>query len=284
MIIKIIKKVIAQSFGVMRKLQWLYQYYTLKIEKKHFKAELLNLNQFNKIMILIPHADDELIGCYNIIKNSKKQVVGYYLGFNGSNKSEENAIIRKNEIESIANALDFKLKISNGDRNKQLMRILINENPDLICVPSFIDWHNEHIEANRILINVLEKLKDKRVKVNILTYQVSVPMLEKDITHFQSMSKISQNEKWHLFKVYKSQEYMPSFRFKLNEKVSGKLISCYAAEVYRLFRYDEYKEEFNKWERIDKSQLKRDINNLINIRKIVNKMKCYRGTVFYGQP
>jgi hypothetical protein len=226
-----------------------------------------------KILVLIPHADDELVGCYQIARQSQAQVSGYYFGFISNDVSRrESADARRKELEKSADRLGIRLTICAENPVEEIRDLLMNETWDLICVPNFIDWHPEHIKVNDILLKAMEGLGERRDEIKVLTYQVSVPLLESGVTHYSVMTKKEQEQKWRLFReIYRTQDYIPVLRFILNERISGKLTGAFAAEVYTVYPFKDYKRMLERWEKIDKSELKSGIDNIFCIRRMVKK-------------
>jgi hypothetical protein len=229
------------SFNLL-KFKWLFEYFIyLKNSKtKHIYLETETYDILTKnLLILIPHSDDELIGCYQLISKNKENVKCYYLGFTGTNPIAENKITRLDELKKLSEILNFDLIISEGNYVAELNSIFASFKPEIIGVPSIIDWHRDHLQTNMLLQEVLNVNK---INYKILQYQLSVPMPEESITHYNLMTRQEQKSKWNLFRtVYRSQRNIPVFRFILHEKLAGRFFGYHAAEVYKIY------DNMNEW-------------------------------------
>lgn len=52
---------------------------TRKYRKNSYHPKKLETDKLNKILIIVPHADDDIIGCFPILRSSQK-VFLYYIG------------------------------------------------------------------------------------------------------------------------------------------------------------------------------------------------------------
>ena len=102
---------------------------------------------------------------------------------------------------------------------------------DCIMLPAYIDWHHEH----RLVNTAVFELTGGRPASAVLWYAVTVPLASQFFTHYCAMDRVRQKAKWQVFsEVYLSQ-HMPLLRLRLQEKITGKIAGCFAAENYRLF-------------------------------------------------
>lgn len=87
-------------------------------------------------LIIAPHADDELIGCYSVLKQAKEHATTVlYL----NELTDE----RVRETQLLANAMGFIPQYRSMDRP-------VPGFYDTVYVPSIRDWHKDHKEANRM--------------------------------------------------------------------------------------------------------------------------------------
>lgn len=219
-------------------------------------------------MVLIPHADDEWIGCSQIIRKMKKVVLVDADMDGGDSPSIHSK--RKEELQQISKKFNHPLLILRNNKINDLFQIVRKENPDYILVPFFYDWHLEHI----MVMDLLEQLlKSETLKSKVLMYQVSVPICTKWINRVMPMSKLDQKEKWNVFKkVYKTQLHLPSFRFAMNEHINGFFSRSFAAEVFVLLTSKEWLNQkacFTKKALNDKELILANLNNIQKIRSIV---------------
>jgi hypothetical protein len=245
----------------------------LRNDKANNKIEFKFLPE-NKILVLVPHADDELIGCYQLLSLYPGNIKLFYFGFTGTTKSIENKNKRLEEIKKLSEIMDIDIIVSECDHAGKLFSTIKAYCPEYIFVPSFIDWHNEHIDCNTILQEVLLNSKDK---AKIVLYQISVPISDTHITHYIPMNYSEQNAKWELFKhIYYSQKHLPLYRFSLQERINGVLFHSYAAEVYMVLslkKWDEYMRRRSQSINSGKLALLQNyINNLDKIREVSSEM------------
>lgn len=195
------------------------------------KSTILDIKNLKKSLILVPHADDEWIGCSQILKNSKNKTV-YYLNFLGKNYSAENEITRLNELKNLQKEIGFQLVISDDRKNHDdLKKLIDNNNFSEIFIPSPIDWHPEHILVNNIFKNIYSLIENK--DFSMFFYEVSVPMPSKIEKKFLPMSKKEVKEKQNIFKKhYPSQKNIPIERLTLQNRLSRGNTNYFAIETY----------------------------------------------------
>lgn len=141
-----------------------------KLKKDNiYIPELVKSFEAEKILVLAPHFDDEVLGCggsiYNCIKRGA-QVKVVYLTDGGRGIPELNDIseinsIRKKESKEALNMLGVKemffLNEEDGSNNlkqksiTELSKIITDFSPELILVPWFLDNHTDHLKFNEVL-------------------------------------------------------------------------------------------------------------------------------------
>lgn len=234
----------------------------------------LNLNSslHGLFLILAPHSDDEWVGCSTIIKNKNFDVIICNMDMNGGDTAEKHKL-RYDEMRYMARKHQRKLVTIEGEEDCKIekLRELINlVKPNYICVPSAVDWHEDHLQVMSYLKRALIKQSDNLFE--ILMYQVSVPIYKKELTHCLCMSRSEQVEKWRLFReVYKTQFWFPYKRFMCNEYIAGRYCNSYSAEVFSCKKIDEwikYIENTN----INQVELKCNFSNLFKIRSIIKRI------------
>lgn len=222
-----------------------------------------------KLLVLIPHADDEWVGCSQLLCDEKLDVILLNVDMQGGD-GEELHIHRRKELQQIANNYNRKL-ITIGDNKEQALRRVIEENsPNIICVPYFFDWHPEHIAVMNCLFRVVN---DSTYKNDVLMYQVSLPILPEECNYWIPMNKDQWARKWSVFEeVYKSQISIPYKRFACNERINGAVCGDYAAEVYQLISADIWQSQLPnhllKQTEIDK--VKTSIMDIAKTRKFLS--------------
>ena len=183
-----------------------------------------------KTLVLVPHPDDEWIGCSRIVSDTSREVVLVDMDMSGDDSPERHEV-RKKELAAVAGLFDRKVVRVSFDKVRLLQDILARETPRYVAVPFFVDWHREHLAVIETLERALGN--NPPPDLGIAMYQISVPILPPAVTHAVPLDKKAQQCKWNVFsRYYPSQSYMSSERFRLCERINGKLIRSFAAEVY----------------------------------------------------
>lgn len=227
----------------------------------------INLEKDEKILIVVPHPDDEIIGCYNIMCKYGQNVIAFYSGMTGDDKTPINKKIRSREFVKLCQEFNAEYILARENWCDELMQIMLRKDIKYVFIPSVIDWHREHRE---IYINTVKLIKKLENPPMVFCYQVTVPIPEKYINCHFLMKKEECERKWKIFeKIYVSQQFMPVKRFKVAENAYIKENVKLFAEVY--MKLDEKKMECSsainiRDERYD--NMRYDINNLKKIRDI----------------
>lgn len=183
------------------------------------------------ILIIAPHADDELIGCHQLMVSHPSNTTVFYCGFLGSNLSDDNRKIREDEIRAYADLQHYQLVISTLESiHCDLKSVIIELQPSMIFVPSFIDWHPEHRQVNLLLSEVIKEINYNCI---IGWYHVSLPIPASIVNSISFMKEDDHKNKWlAMSKCYPSQLHMDIKRFKFIEKQVSD--NSFAAETYFL--------------------------------------------------
>lgn len=250
---------------ILYKLKWFLQ--SIYLRKKSKSKNIRKIDSKKQKIILATHADDELIGCSQLIENFNNQVIVIYLGFLGSNLSEENKKKRFTEISNVSKNMKFDLiKI---EEMKALDLFLLNYDDYELFIPSYFDWHLEHHYVLEKLFSILNKREQTPKKIDIYMYQESILLPENWITHGISMTRVEARKKWlNIKKNYPSQSNLPWFRFYLNELINGKASKSFSCEAYCFCNKEEWLTNYERLLKYPKYQkfLKENINNLIKVR------------------
>lgn len=222
-------------------------------------------------LIVVPHADDELIGCYQIIKLLRRNVRLFYCGYTGYDDSNKNKKTRLAEFIKFAESEKLTYHVSHNNVYEDLKKVISEYKPNTIFLPSYVDWHWQHRECNTICLKILEELK---FSPDIAWYQISIPLPYSLINYRVTMDKSLQNIKWKVFRnIYKSQKNLPCLRFKIIERINGKPFDSYAAEVFLIKSYDKWKQMMDflirKHRILDFNNMENMVNNLTEISNIV---------------
>lgn len=237
--------------------------------KKQIRATV-KVNQSAKFLILAPHSDDEWIGCSQIITNCPNSVI-CSMEMNGGD-DEATHQIRLKEMKHVASFYKRKFVCVSDDKIESLTAIINTEHPDYICCPIIYDWHPEHQKVISLLQKAVEILS---YSGSILSYHVSVPMPMRLCNVAFPMSKDAQRKKWDVFtNAYKSQSFMAVNRFMKQEEIDGGVCDSFSAELYNCQDANSWVQFVNRNQlsKVDSDQLKLSINNISDIRKLVEKM------------
>lgn len=223
-----------------------------------------------KTVILIPHADDEWVGCSSLVKNGS-DILLYDMDMNGGDDKLLHEA-RYNELSKISILYNKPLLKVGLNKSLSLIETITKEKPELICVPFFFDWHPEHIEVMSILRQALLNLK---FDVDIAMYQVSMPIPRNCITHIYPMPKLEWKQKWKTFEeIYKSQTGIPYKRFAINERVNGAVCGSYAGESFVYCKASVWLANYKDW-LLTLEEIKEARMNLQSIEKINKSVKKY---------
>lgn len=223
-----------------------------------------------KTVILIPHADDEWVGCSSLVKNGS-DILLYDMDMNGGDDKVLHEA-RYNELLKISTLYNKPLLKVGLSRSLSLIEIIKKEKPQMICVPFFFDWHPEHIEVMGILRQALLNLE---YDVDIAMYQVSMPIPRNCITHINPMSKIEWKRKWKTFEgIYKSQTGIPYKRFAINERVNGAVCESYAGEAFVYCDASAWLANYDEW-LLTSDEIKEALMYLQSIEKINQTVKGF---------
>lgn len=259
--------------GLLNYFSWNKQYKAIISEPRKSNF-VLNEDWYKerKILMMVPHADDELISSYTVLSNAKDVTV-YYCGFTGSNHTEENRKIRRNEILKLCAELRVEVIEGNGTC-ENLGDVLSKGNFDTILLPSIVDWHPEHRKISYMISDICEA---SGITPDIFTYSVTVPNESRREVFCVSLTEEQLRRKYELFKkIYLSQKVMPITRLKLNERVNGYHAGCYAAECFLRFAYEELEQMIEVVRPLDSDSpvkeygmsLKKGLNDLLNVRAV----------------
>ena len=137
-----------------------------------------------KLLILIPHPDDESFGCGGtLFLISKIATIDFCIITDGS-KSDDNVSSqdRYKELENVTaylnirksfflNIIDRTALININKIENEIRKILIKDKYDIIFSPSIFEFHPDHKATAKVAINLFYK---KFIK-NILFYEITFP-------------------------------------------------------------------------------------------------------------
>lgn len=254
-----IRKIKAFILKIVKYLRW-------RIEAKQISAlaginnsRALDLSSEDRILVIAPHADDELIGCHQLISNNKNNIIVFYCSYLGSNPSVENKKKREHEFIDYMNYHGTKYKISSPSTlHYDIAEILKSYKPSYVFLPSYVDWHYEHRLINH---DLLQSIRTDIIPFIIGWYHITMPIPAFCANAYSSMSRAQHEEKWNAMNsYYPSQLHMDLSRFKFIEKLSGNY-----AETYVILTKDQ-------WERAIEILAERD-DDLNGMKNILGKIK-----------
>ena len=228
------------------------------------------------VLVVAPHADDELLSSYTVLSRKDCGVWVYYYGFTGSNQEPQNREVRRMEIMELCGQLGVPFMDGRGEVSS-LEELLRAQAFDKIIIPSWVDWHPEHRKVSYWLVDACEKLN---MKPEIYWYSVTVPMESDEPVCCVPLTREEQKQKYGLFKrVYRSQAFMPLLRFKLNERISGRYSGCYAAETFMAVPFEKLERLVSKYRMKENGCLDlirdvEDMKHLINDIGVVRKQSA----------
>ena len=248
-----------------------------RIEKLYpQKLTKLELNLNEKIVVLVPHADDEWIGPYSVIRQRPPKLHVVYFNLFGDNYSDGNIYIRNSEIKASSEYWGFMLVANHTYDVKSLCEEL--QDAKYCFLPSPYDWHEEHRKVFRTFVEAYNKLKDEQKnRLEAYYYCVSVPHPKSLSLFYIPLNKGEVDEKWNQFsKIYHSQAFMPSLRYKLQMRLVPSEVG-YAAQTFiqanidRLFKDYEFVNTPNVVQEL--ANLKNHINNIVASRRMLEQIK-----------
>jgi LmbE family N-acetylglucosaminyl deacetylase len=221
-----------------------------------------------KLFVLMPHSDDEWIGCSQLLMNHSANVIVINMDMPGGDNNSLH-VARREEAESIANKYSYKIvSIEGVNKENKLSRLIKEYDPSCVFLPSFCDWHDEHFEVMNLFSDAADE-SDYRGEVGL--YQVSIPIPQQLINAGFVMTKKQLKNKWSQFrKYYLTQNNIPCFRFAVNEIINGGICSQYAVEAYAIQNYPEWKANYQKFCLTDteKKSLRENVNRISIIRNM----------------
>ncbi len=265
---QILKRILLWVLQIRKLLLWNLD--CKQLRKSIVVQTIPSLPYGKKTVILIPHADDEWVGCSSLVKNGS-DILLYDMDMNGGDDKFLHEA-RYNELLKISTLYNKPLLKVGLSRSLSLIEIIKKEKPQMICVPFFFDWHPEHIEVMGILRQALLNLE---YDVDIAMYQVSMPIPRNCITHINPMSKIEWKRKWKMFEgIYKSQTEIPYKRFAINERVNGAVCESYAGEAFVYCGASAWLANYDEW-LLTSDEIKEALMYLQSIEKINQTVKGF---------
>lgn len=226
-------------------------------------------------LLLVPHADDELLGAYALIRRERKKLILAYYGFTGSNHSEDNR--KRRDAEFLRFCSETGTEHTRIDSSHTLCQLLSERSIRTVYVPSLVDWHPEHRKLNYELHAALAgAMADGCApeELNITWYSVTVPIEDANAV-IVPMTKEEQDEKYRLFReIYLSQAHMPLERFALQERINAKGTVHHCGEVYLPLSMRQWKQMTEKAMEIERNG--NEVSKLSALSGRINDIKVIR--------
>ena len=276
-----IKRAVKPAYTYIRctiqKVKWYIQYLIVRYQGLYPRQlSILDIKQNKRIVILVPHADDEWIGPYSILKQRLPHLNCVYFNLFGNDYSEGNKIRRNSELKASSDFWGFNLINNyNYDVDALYEELLTSK---YCFLPSPYDWHPEHRRVFQTFVTAYCKLTtEQKESLEVYYYSVSVPHSHKLHQHYIPLTKQEVDDKWRFFtKFYHSQAFMPSLRYKFQLRLVPNKIG-YAAQMFVKANDDMLHEDLAKLDKQEMlttlERLSGKINNIKEIRKAVMLFK-----------
>lgn len=151
---------------------------------KKLKLKINNRYPKDRVLVLAPHQDYETFGCGGAIKWHTLQKDEVKIIFLTALENKRISQQRRDETQKATKILgvdnllfwqfrDGQLSVDNKAIN-DLTKILIDYQPKIIYVPSFLDLHFYHLNTTKILVCTIKKIKNHNFW--IFSYEVWTPI------------------------------------------------------------------------------------------------------------
>ena len=263
----------------IKPLIWFFEYRKER-NKIVFKPSIIEGFK-GKCLILLPHVDDEWMGCSQLLLQKDAEVLLLDMDMPGGDTDSVHDQ-RKEELKQVEKTTNKPVQKIGSNKVDSLCSIISEWKPNYIFLPFFIDWHDEHIQVMQYLKNALADCANLNRTLKVVGYQVSAPIPGQFITNALLMCKKEWNNKWLLFKsLYPSQEHIPYKRFALQERVNGAFIKSFAAEVFSVNAVAEWFDMYHKLLPTTQEQadLKNNLSSISRIRISTNSILCRKNMI-----
>lgn len=257
---------------IMRRYKWKYDTH---LYRSDMVAKELGTIEKKHIVILAPHSDDEWVGCSQLLITPNNEVTIINMDMPGG---DDLSLHKKRylEMKNVACKYNNRLVDILGDKKIFLKNYLKENNVDIVFVPSFFDWHSEHVSVMEIFNAAANEAGYDNF---VAMYQVSIPIPSSFITHCSVMTKSELIEKWNkLYQYYPTQKKLPIKRFLANERINGAITHNYAIEAYGLMRFEKWSLELKKYTMNDREReiFYLSIQDIAKIRKMLKDLVAER--------
>lgn len=254
--LKALRNIVVQNF------RW--QMDSILCRKELKPKDLLNLDN-KRIVVLAPHSDDEWIGCCGLLTKYPNNVTVINMDMPGGDRDDIHQL-RFMEMQNVANELGYELITISKNKEEFLRQFMTTNSVEIVMLPCYYDWHDEHFEVMEIFSRAAEKSKYDGL---VGMYQVSFPIPAFMINYASCMQKNELKKKWREFKkYYPTQTFLPTKRFMLNERINGGLGTEYAIECYSVMHIKSWQIDYicNRLSEDETILLKSNLNNIAFVR------------------
>tara|TARA_B100000586_G_scaffold78931_1_gene55558 strand:- start:765 stop:1571 length:807 start_codon:yes stop_codon:yes gene_type:complete len=156
----------------------------------HIKPIQIEIPQNKNILVISPHPDDETLGCGGLLIQASKNDCNIHILCLSSGSKDESKT-REEELRKASNYLGANgitfLRLTDGNIGNEIIgKNILNNlktefNPDITLIPFILDGHDDHRDANKLLLEL-----DNSYKNEIWCYQVYSNIIANsycDITH-----------------------------------------------------------------------------------------------------
>jgi len=226
--------------------------------------KLVKIPPGTRILVLAPHPDDDVLGCggtlvKHVAAGASVSVVYLTDGRKGDPTfpSEESLVLERQKEARAACALlgiekleflgihDQALQAT-PDIVAKVRRIVKEDNPDLIYLPSFLDNHRDHFETNRILA---QAGKGQSESIRVAAYETWTPLTAPNIVvDITDSIGIKENA----IRCHKTQSKVIDFLWAfrgLNAYRAAFVRLTGFAEAFMFMQLDEYTATMRQFER-----------------------------------
>jgi LmbE family N-acetylglucosaminyl deacetylase/glycosyltransferase involved in cell wall biosynthesis len=141
-----------------------------------------------RLLVLAPHPDDEVIGCGGLIAQHLREQRSVRIVIATDGAAAGDAAAREEEsrrgIGILGNAevvfLGFPDRTLGDDAGELLRRQLLDFKPDLVLVPSPLEIHPDHVALSRVFCEIVQRdetLFAELAVTRVAFYEVSAPLL-----------------------------------------------------------------------------------------------------------